>query len=294
MFGEGGEYYSFNNLILNRNALNSYVNDPGLTAEQNARMQKMTASLALYLSLNQAFSEEDIVALGWFSNIVKKTLNAVAVVSFAIANFLVSPAVVALTGGASEVIGLAFFVAAVAAEAVVAVMEILEKKDKDDEGEEEPIPVPEPQPFSVSITLGGEVINPDRVYYLENGEELVFNFQFYEFDETKTVQLFYYDPADYKSIAANEKNAGFYAVTDTEDNPVLAWTSHYQLKIKRQYSGAGYQNGTVDFVINFGEEIVINGSTGGTGFQDTGQTEPVLRKDIFILHFTLDPAGATP
>ncbi|MDR0320699.1 MAG: hypothetical protein LBI28_04280 [Treponema sp.] len=90
-------------------------------------------------------------------------------------------------------------------------------------------------------------------------------------------------------------NTPFFSFAQLSGSPLGQFTESYKIKVKRHnIPGTGYYDGTVDLVIFFGQNTVINGSTTGIYFQEPGSPEPKLNNSVFVLHFTVRSDVARP
>jgi hypothetical protein len=289
VFAQEGEERSFDNLVLNKSILRAYADDPAISEDQNDRLRRIITSLGIFLSLRQAVGGEGVTVLSAQPAAVEDFWTALPAVSFALSVILPNPSDAAGLKAETGTCGTAQIQGAVGSLAAPLGAWVKQGLEEIEEAHGQIGPAGQtPQAFSVTITKEGESdpVDADELYYIERNTDLVFNFAFSGFDETKDVRLFYYEPNDpsrgKRFIQKTELNAYFYTVTHG------FCEATYQVKVHRGNStGTGYDGGFIDFVIDFGETIIINDSEEGIDFWDEDEQALVPRRDLFVLHFTV-------
>jgi hypothetical protein len=299
-FKDGENYASYENLKLHKSIVIGNTDDAALTADQNTRLRHIATALGLYVSIFMALDETgNIAVVGFWTNPFAIFFAVVAVIAFAVVIILAPPAAITLVG-LTLTVPITTVPAAVAAGIgmVATVGSVLSALLIPDDALANPAGPPDFRPPSapepalvVSVKTGGLAIDPGKLNYLEKNADIVFDFSFIGWDETKDIQLLYYDPVLHKFITPPNYNSGFFDVTQSDGSPVGSFLQTYSIKIKRNtISGTGYNDGAVDFVVYFAERTVINDSSAGILFQTEGDDAPVLRHDVLPLHFTvIDP-----
>ncbi|MDR1894285.1 MAG: hypothetical protein LBQ61_06280 [Spirochaetales bacterium] len=99
MFSKDGQYHTLQNLGLNKTVLNSYVDDPDLSDDQNSRLKNMIVALGIFASLNQVVPVDNVtVRASWevFRPFMTVIFSAAAVVAVVAAVILATPADIVL------------------------------------------------------------------------------------------------------------------------------------------------------------------------------------------------------
>jgi hypothetical protein len=302
-FEENGEYYTLENITLNKGIFTGYNNDPELSSDQNARLRNIYIALGIYVSINQQFPEsENIIALfslpGWLKStlsVVSVIFQAVAIVACAVAIVIAAPiAVGSVTflipgvGSFGSFVALGVSIASSIATIIVEMLLLLS-----DSFEESPPTEPQPQQLSVTIkNVEGPnkiLVNPDTIYYPALGETLTFELSFTNYRVGNTnVIVKLYDPF----LHAWEPilNAHFFKFSSEDDSPIPSpLPENYRLNIYREnYSGTGYNNGTVDLIICFNQPTVVNNSNAGLPFHDPEQGL-IQTNYVFPIHLGVTP-----
>lgn len=301
-FEQNSEYYTASNIILNRYILTGYTDNDELTTAQNTRIRNIYTALGIFATINQRFpGSENIIALnflGDFFGFLTVVFGFVAVVAFTVSVILATPLVIgSITIIAPVLTTLPSAVAFGVGTAASLLASISYQIAVSFADEPEYIPSPSPQNPSVIITKNGIKIAPDTVYHVPKYDTLEFDLTFVNFGNSITnVQLLYYDPTTHEMILPTGVNAYLYEVRASDDTPFTNsdFTEHCKIRIYRNGYDGYFHDGTVDFLIYFDQLTVINDSTAGIEFHNPGQPSPEIRYDVLPIHFTADPAGATP
>jgi len=290
-FEENGIITTMENIQLSRNALLSYQFNPSLSREQNVRLRNIYAALAVYESISRTFPNNGKIFLntdnagGVLSSVfADKSLSALAV-SVKPSRPMIPVTEYASGENPAHFLGLIIW-------AIISSV-----------SSSPPAPPPAPPPLSVEITTNDVRVNPDAIYYLDQAEEITFNFVFTNFTQNTNVTTVLYEPNRhiYIPFYAWENrlfgyyyNNIFYSFTQHDGSPLGRFTESYSIKIKRN-DWDGYNNdGRVAVVIFFGQNTVVNGTSAGINFWEPGASGPVLNNSVFVLQFTVKQENARP
>jgi hypothetical protein len=314
-----GEEEIFENLVLNRNVFTLHQYYDGLSDTQNARLQNIITTLALWNSL--AFQiEEDFEVVGIVpANIFRRwnpltiVFAAVAVVAFVAVVILALPAAVAVAGPALTLaplttqqvvfagIGFAASAAALINQMIVDTRANNGGHSSDGGGSgghgtpgsnEKGIP-------SIGVTVAKTnktVRNNGQLHYLaaptatDLGESIAFNIRINDLagwqaqDVIKGDFVLFYDPFRDTFInieRGNPFNAQFF-------DPSLDVHENGTIRFAVTRNSSGYvPDGRVQFVLQFRQDVSINGNTRGYITNSHTITQNAYRGNLFIFNFTV-------
>jgi len=275
-FEENDTSIAVEDIPLNRNALLSYQFAPSLTREQNIRLRNTYAALAVYENISRTFPNNGKIFLN-VDNVEGVLASAFMDKSLAAFAIAVKPArqMIPAAEHASDE-GPAYFT-------VYSLPEMLSLA--------RPV-VDDPPQLSVAITTGGVPVGAETIYYIEKGEEIIFDFKFTNFTQSTNVNAAFYEPTMKQYINGNDpgSNKNFYSFTQADGSPIGRFSEKYSIKIKRNWrTGTGYDDGIAALAIFFGQNAVVNESSSGINFWEPDASGPVLTKSIFIIQLTVVP-----
>ena len=155
------------------------------------------------------------------------------------------------------------------------------------------LPPPPPPPLAVNITKNGVKVNPDTVYYLERGEEMVFDFAFTNFNGANVTAVLYdSETAIYHHPLS--LNGWFYKFTRPDGSPLGTFTQNYRVKVKRTMNLGYCSQGYIQLVVFFGQNTIVNDNSGGVLFREPGTQIPASSKSVAVLHFNVFSGQPNP
>lgn len=311
-FSSGNEYQTLHHVILNKSVLHSYSDNAELSAAQNNRFRNIYASLALYLSIQQALpGSENIVVLGLsFFGWLKVIWTSFVTVAFVVALICIQP--VAITVG---------LVLAIVLEPVVLVigLELIdnaeaEALERDRQARERlattPAAQPAAQPVSISITKRDPIsgnyipIDPEQTTPLRLARSEIIEYKV-EFIGTfaSPPPTRRYDPELYRYIESPyDRNAGFFNMTlddiafpdlrTVQGGAYLGLRDNSIIKVERRnISNSGYDNGLIAIVMEFPTTVIVNDWPVNIDFwQPVGDnlppSSPTPTSKVFLLYFS--------
>jgi hypothetical protein len=164
-----------------------------------------------------------------------------------------------------------------------------------------------PSPLSVTITgSDGNPVDPGRVYYLGEGEEISFTFAGFDPDTTVvTAQAYnptyqhlrpiYLHQHSYWPGPMREINALYFEVTQNNGGLPGRIFPGDRITVRRRTGQHGFMDkGYFSLALFFGQDAVVNGIDQRLFHEPGPTTEPTgtpgLSKSAFVLHFNLFPA----
>ncbi|MDR2019170.1 MAG: hypothetical protein LBQ14_00200 [Treponema sp.] len=299
-----GEYFTLDNVALNRSILSAYTDDANLTEDQNTRMRNIYTALGVYVSIEQAFpSDQEVIALwgGWLNPLnwdvfdwIKIAVTAVAVIVVAVVAFVCPPAVFVE-------------VTAVVQQVLPVVYQIIDGLEESLKAQYTSSPVP--QVASARILKDGSPVSPDTVYYLPPGGEMEFDISLLGFGNViarlyePTRRIYHQVDTEYNSVIFTFTNAAGDRIGGLWQTPAFKIKEHDKIKVARNSIPGYFFDGTIDVAILFNERTIVNDSSEGIDFYVPNSdgsvkdpSEPPVRTDsVFLLHFAIDDlAGGVP
>jgi len=279
-FEENGIKTAVNDIPLSRDALLSYQNNPSLTNSQNIRLRNIYAALAVYESISRVFLKSNVGG-----SMLKTVFTDRSLVSFTVA---VKPerqiypiAEYSLSKSPPHFLGLIIW-------AIISSVT------------SPPAPPPTPPQLEVAITTGGDPVDPEAIYYLDHGEEIIFNFDFTNFTQDTNVTAVLYEPdlhvyTYFHTLSPTLSYSGFaFSYTQEDNSPLGRFAEHYKIKVRRNsLIGEGFNNGNIALVVFFGQNTVVNKSFTGINFWEPGASGPESNSSVFVLRFTIRPKNAS-
>jgi hypothetical protein len=124
------------------------------------------------------------------------------------------------------------------------------------------------------------------VYYLERGGEMIFDFAFTNFNGANVTSVLY-DSETVKYHHPLSLNGHFYKFTRPDGSALGKFTQNYRVKVRRTGNLGYCSQGYIQLVVFFGQNTVVNESSGGVLFREPGTQSPALNKSVFVLHFNV-------
>ncbi|MDR2965800.1 MAG: hypothetical protein LBU88_08500 [Treponema sp.] len=306
-FDDAGESETYNNLVLNKNIFYFHEYSDTLTETQNERLQKIYTTLALWTSMavhlenmddNDPLQSARKIKIN-LKKVIVGALVVVAVVAFTAAVICSGGAAIAVAGPliAVELAGTAAVLGAVSVVAAAGAF-ICDKLLPDDMIIEIGCKPSPPAPFKhpkVEIKLNGDIVKNNQIpsFYLECGESITFNISVTDFGEpVQRVEdiidinrfIIPYSSHLGKEIGFDAYNAAHFTVDKFEINKM-----EITLNREEDASGTGIHDGKVQYVLKFKKDVIINGISTGISFKLEPDTSEKIRKDIYVLNFTVRP-----
>jgi len=284
-FEENSINTSAEDIRLSRDALLSYQFNPALAREQNIRLRNTYAALAVYESISRTFPNNGKIFLNADNagGVLASAFTDKSLAAFAVAVKPARPMIPAAEYASDE--SPAYFFNTI----VDWILGLLGLGG----GSSTP-----PPPLSVAITTSGVPVNPEAIYYIEKGEEIIFDFKFTNFTQSTIVNAALYEPdlhiyTYFHDLSPTLSYTGFsFSFTQEDGSPLGRFKENYRLKVRRN-SLTGYWNqGRIAVAIFFGQNTIINNSASGISFHEPGSSMPELNKSVFVLQFTVFPEGA--
>jgi hypothetical protein len=262
----GGET-KLENLKLARQLVLGYTADPGLSEKQNTRLRDMYTALGIYESISRALP-------GSGRLLARSMENGVEMVNAVFCG--PAPAAFAVTVQRSGMPLYSSTAMEIARAAWTYRLTFINL----------PPPPQPPQPLTVNITKGGIKVQPNAVYYLDRGGEMIFDFAFTNFNGANVTSVLY-DSETVKYHHPLSLNGCFYEFTRPDGSALGKFTQNYRVKVGRTMSTGYIGQGYIQLVVFFGQNTVVNESSGGVLFREPGTQSPALNKSVFVLHFNV-------
>jgi hypothetical protein len=294
--GGENEYYTLSDITMNKDALTLWNDRPELDASQNARMRNMITALCVWDCIAAQLPGSVFYAQGktagqplggGLQGPLAAAFSSMAVAAFAASAVPFQPAALASASGRLRLRAVSYDLPGVTADSAWDIIH-------SDIPESVVFAEPSggwPQKPHATVRRGGEdVPNNGRVYHLANlGDFITFDLQVFgtAFTQAPTISVF--SP----NFDANSKLIGYNVGT----NPIAYFftvvpstssTAETHYTITRAYTG-GSSDGRVQYIIRFGQDVVINGSDAGIMFQEfADEGAASIKKNIFVINFNVN------
>ncbi|MDR2019169.1 MAG: hypothetical protein LBQ14_00195 [Treponema sp.] len=290
-----GEYFTLDNVALNRSILSAYTDDADLTEDQNTRMRNICTALGVYVSIEQAFpSDQEVIALwgGWLNprnwgifDWLRAAVTAIGVVVVAVAYILCPPA---------AFVGTVIVTAAIEVAVWIGIDKFEDELTPPPLGPMEQIP-------TVSITCNGVPVGHEEPVYVPPSGEVVVDISYIGITNPVQMNLYDHNVGLYLDAISSYNGLQYIFTNETgtqikgiQETPNFLLEADDKIKASRTgIPGSGYFDTTVDIFINFGVSVIVNGNVHSATIKvpnsdNTGWSSGT-GGNIFLLRFSILP-----